>query len=126
MRFLQVCHSLVFSLSSLPSKNSPQTERLLLRTTDYACLRGKREGIRFTGMIERGRDWFRGDSLINARLLLDGGERRGRMLCIIQEKPGGEWRRIDGAKQHMQTMPCAFENSDFIGGFIHHSLHGFQ
>lgn len=78
------------------------------------------------GNHREGRDWFRGDSLINARLPLDGWERRGRMLCIIQEKPGGEWRRIDGAKQHMQTIPCAFENSDFIGGFIHHSVHGFQ
>lgn len=32
----------------------------------------------------------------------------GGLSCIIQEKPGGEWRR-DGAKRHMQTMPCVSE-----------------
>lgn len=43
----------VFSLSSLPFCNSPQTARLLLWSTDYVCLRGGRKGIRFTGITER-------------------------------------------------------------------------
>lgn len=51
------------------------------------------------------RDWLRGDSLITcASAIGRRGSGGGGSSCIIQKKPGGEWRRILGSKRHMQTM----------------------
>lgn len=56
------------------------------------------------------RDWLRGDSLITcASAIGRRGSGGGGSSCIIQEKPGGEWRRTLGAKRHMQTMPRVSE-----------------
>lgn len=41
----------------------------------------------------------------------------GGSSCIIQEKPGGEWRRTLGAKRHMQTMPGVSEIQISLGDY---------